>query len=125
MSDRVARLAEIRRNRDGNGSNTIQDAGNNQQNILERSEESIAHPDTNDSALAETSGGLQDPQDRGEQSNEPREMQPTYKNSYNSDLKHDIAHYLTRAQRETEAALNRHIVKKAHETSLEDDSGLS
>ncbi|PSK40790.1 hypothetical protein C7M61_000445 [Candidozyma pseudohaemuli] len=102
MSDRVARLAELRRQRNGQPN---QDVNSSSVNALapETGHQSIG-------SATETLSAL--PNETQEPKHEASDDAMEEDNGYNSDLKRDIAPLLAKAERKTDAALNRLILKR-------------
>lgn len=106
MSDRVARLAELRRQRNGLPNDDFK-TGSVNSVVPEISHHSNANATEMLSALHNET---QEPQH--EASDDALEED----NGYNSDMKRDIAPLLVKAERKTDAALNRLILKRYQET---------
>ncbi|PVH19352.1 hypothetical protein CXQ85_003191 [Candidozyma haemuli] len=103
MSDRVARLAELRRQRDGEVKIEVEHDQSNQ----EKAES--AEPSPSEEHEVQRSPEVKENQGASEDviMDEPSQ--------YNSDLKQDIASYLAKAERNTETAINRLALRKYQE----------
>lgn len=96
MTDRVARLAQLRKQRDGEPAQ-----GSTLNNVVEKS-----GFENQGTAIASSSSEANEGSEQG-----TADVDMEDDNGYNSDLKRDIAPYLAKAEKRTEAAINRYILK--------------
>lgn len=119
MSDRVARLAELRRQRDGEVKIEVEHDQLNQEKA-ESAEPSPRVTDLTHTSLRKES--TKSEEHEVQRSPEVKENQGASEDvimdepsQYNSDLKQDIASYLAKAERNTETAINRLALRKYQE----------
>lgn len=111
MSDRVARLAQLRKQRDGEPAQELNLNNATSEKPRFENQGPTTAPSSSPEAIEESKQGTAD--DAMEEDN-----------GYNSDLKRDIAPYLAKAERRTEAAINRYILKSYLEKQEAATQGL-